>query len=180
MVGFDIAGYEGHSPEDPALIEVFEKAREAGLGLTAHVGEKGPPDHVWTAICDWKVNRIGHGIQSIHDSVLVEELVRRQIPLEICPSSNVALGVVPSYMDHPVDRLYRACVPVTLNTDDSTLFGTTLSEEILRTADLFGWSRADIEEVVENGWRYRFRGGLPWEEEPQNGTESSPLSGRWA
>lgn len=174
VTGFDIAGYEGHSPEDPALIEIFEKARESGLGLTAHVGEKGPPDHVWTAIRDWKVNRIGHGIQSIHDPALVEELVHRQIPLEVCPSSNVALGAVPNYVDHPVDDLFRAGVPVTLNTDDPTLFGTTLSEEILRTADLFGWSRADVEKVVENGWRYRFRGDLPGEEEPQTGTESSP------
>ncbi len=156
VVGFDIAGYEGRQPEDPALAVIFERAREAGLGVTAHVGEKGPPEHVWTAIRDWKVNRIGHGIQSLQDPALIEELVRKQIPLEICPSSNVALGAVPSYVEHPVDRLYRAGVPVTLGTDDPTLFGTTLSEEILRAADLFGWSRADIEKVVENGWRYRF------------------------
>ncbi len=160
VVGFDIAGYEGHSPEDPALVRVFEKAHEAGLGVTAHVGEKGPPEHVWTALRNWRVNRIGHGIQSIQDPALIEELVARQIPLEVCPSSNVALGAVPSYVDHPVDRLHRAGIPIALGTDDPSLFGITLSEEILRTADLSGWSRADIEKVVENGWRYRFGGNV--------------------
>lgn len=158
VVGFDIAGYEGRTSEDPDLTAIFERAKEAGLGVTAHVGEKGPPEHIWTAIRDWRANRIGHGIQSIHDPALIEELVERQIPLEVCPSSNVALGAVPSYVDHPVDRLYRAGIPITLNTDDPSLFGTTLSEEILRTAEVFGWSREDIERVVENGWRYRFLG----------------------
>lgn len=156
VVGFDIAGYEGRSPEDPSLIRIFEKAHEAGLGITAHVGEKGPPDHIWTAIRDWKVDRIGHGIQACHDQALIEELARREIPLEVCPSSNVALGAFPNYVSHPVEALFRAGIPVILGTDDPSLFGTTLSEEILRTAETFGWSQADVQAVADNGWRYRF------------------------
>lgn len=160
VVGFDVAGYETPTAADPRFERLFHKAREAGLGITAHAGEIGPPENVRYAVEKLKVDRIGHGIRAVHDPSLVKLLAERRIPLEICPSSNLRLKGVDKLENHPVDRLRTEGVIVTLNTDDPSLFGITLSEEIHTVAAAFGWSRDTILETVDNAWKCRFRADL--------------------
>jgi len=138
IVGFGIAGDEtaGH-PRDFAY--AFDMAREAGLGLTAHAGEWGGPQSVRDALTDLRVDRIGHGVRAIEDPALVEHLVETGIVLEICPGSNIALGLYPDWRSHPIERLRKAGVKVTVSTDDPPFFRTSMTREYDRLADAFGW-----------------------------------------
>jgi adenosine deaminase len=162
VVGIDIAGYEESppgqtpSPSDP-YVEIFRQATAAGLKVTAHAGEKGPPAHIRTAVFEWGAKRIGHGIKSIQDPELMAQLIDQHIVLEICPTSNLALGMVPSLEAHPVDQLRQAGIAITINTDDPSLFGTTLSEELLKVATTFGWSQEIVLQVVRTAWQARFK-----------------------
>ncbi|MEM8979095.1 MAG: adenosine deaminase [Pseudomonadota bacterium] len=138
VVGFGIAGDEmAGKPSDFAYS--FDMAREAGLGLTAHAGEWGGAASVRDALDALRVTRIGHGVQAISDPALVERLVREEITLEVCPGSNVALGVVPNWRAHPIEKLRAAGVPITVSTDDPPFFHTTMIQEYEHLADTFGW-----------------------------------------
>jgi adenosine deaminase len=143
LVGFGIAGDEraGH-PRD--FTWAFDCAREAGLRLTAHAGEWEGPASVRAALDHLRPERIGHGVRAIEDPALVDHLAETGIVLEVCPGSNIALGLYPGWRAHPVDRLRRAGVQVTLSTDDPPFFHTTLSREYDRLADAFGWESADF------------------------------------
>jgi adenosine deaminase len=143
LVGFGIAGDEtaGH-PAD--FTWSFDAAREAGLRLTAHAGEWGGPQSIRDALSALRVERIGHGVRAIEDAALVAQLAETGVVLEVCPGSNVALGVFPSWAAHPVKRLRDAGVRVTLSTDDPPFFHTTLRREYDRLADTFGWEAADF------------------------------------
>ena len=156
VAGFDIAGYEGPGEDDPAYCAIFARAREAGLHLTAHAGETGPPEHIRIAINEWGVERIGHGIQASRDSDLAEELASRKIPLEICPTSNIALGAVPDIYSHPLETFRQQSLRITINSDDPSLFGTTLSREYLIAAAAFGWDRETVLKIIEEGWLAAF------------------------
>jgi adenosine deaminase len=107
----------------------YRLAHERGLGCTVHAGEVRGPESVWAAIRDLPVTRIGHGVRSIEDPKLIEELVRRDIALEVCPGSNLALGLYPDRGAHPLHRLIAAGVRVTLASDDPPFFHTTLGAE---------------------------------------------------
>jgi adenosine deaminase len=107
----------------------YRLAHDNGLGCTVHAGEVKGPESVWAAIRDLPVTRIGHGVRSIEDPKLIEELVRRGIALEVCPGSNVALGLYPERAAHPLHRLIAADVRVTLSSDDPPFFHTTLGTE---------------------------------------------------
>ena len=107
----------------------FDMAREAGLHLTIHAGEWGGAASVWQALDDLKVVRIGHGVQAIDDPALVKELVARGTVLEVCPGSNVALGVSQTLATHPIRALRDAGVKVTVSTDDPPFFSTTMRQE---------------------------------------------------
>ncbi|HEY2017024.1 MAG TPA: adenosine deaminase, partial [Bryobacteraceae bacterium] len=100
--------------------------------------------------------RIGHGISSIDDPVLLGHLCDRDIPLEVCITSNLVTGVVKRLEDHPVRRLYDAGVPIVLNTDDPAMFGCTLLGEYRLAADHFGFSEAELRGIAANAFRYRF------------------------
>ena len=141
LVGFGIAGEErvGH-PRDYAYS--FDMAREAGLGLTAHAGEWGGPESVRAALDDLKVSRIGHGVRAIEDPELVDRLAEDGVVLEVCPGSNIALGLYPSWDRHPVGRLHDKGVKVTLSTDDPPFFRTAIRREYDRLATAFGWDEA--------------------------------------
>ncbi len=120
---------------------LFAAARARGLRTCAHAGESSGPDGVRDAIDLLRAERIDHGIRSIEDAVLVADLAARAIPLDICPTSNVRLGVVASVAAHPLERLRAAGVRVSVNTDDPLLFGATVEGEYATCARAFGWDK---------------------------------------
>lgn len=117
----------------------FRLAGQEGLHTVAHAGEHGGPQAVRSALDVARAERIGHGVRSIEDPGLVEELARRGVPLEVCPSSNVFLGVAPSIAEHPFDRLHRAGLRLSINSDDPPMFNTTLSDEYVHLHEAFGY-----------------------------------------
>jgi adenosine deaminase len=148
VVGFGMGGDEAQfTPADFA--PAYQLAHDKGFGCTVHAGEVLGPESVWAAINDLPVTRIGHGVRSADDPALMAELVRRGIVLEVCPGSNVALGLYPDRESHPLHRLIEAGVRVTLNSDDPPFFHTTLGEEYdkagLGEAALRGIARTAIE-----------------------------------
>jgi len=143
VTGFGLAGDENaHHPSDFAF--AFDMAREAGLRLTAHAGEWGGPQAIRDTIEHLKVARIGHGVRAIEDPALVSELADKGIVLEVCPGSNVALGVTPSWDAHPIARLRDAGVKVTVSTDDPPFFHTDMVREYDELNRAFGWDEADF------------------------------------
>jgi len=155
VTGFGIAGDErvGH-PADFAWS--FDCAREAGLRLTAHAGEWGGPESVRAALDALRVERIGHGVRAIEDLALVDRLAEDGVVLEVCPGSNVALGLYPSFAAHPVARLRDREVRVTLSTDDPPFFHTSLGGEYDRLARAFGWTEADFRAMNRDAARAAF------------------------
>lgn len=136
--GFGIAGDEKifHFKD---FAYSFDAAREACLGLTAHAGEWGGAQSVRDALEYLHVTRLGHGVRAIEDPALVEALVARGTVLEVCPGSNLALGLYPSWQTHPIDALRRAGVKITVSTDDPPFFETSMSKEYQSLADHFEW-----------------------------------------
>lgn len=128
VVGVGIGGDEsGWKADDFAM--AYREARRLGLRTTAHAGEFSGPASVWEAIDILHVDRIGHGIRAAEDESLVRFLAEKRIPLECCPTSNVATGIVRDWNAHPIARLFRAGVFVTVGTDDPAMFRTTLVDE---------------------------------------------------
>ncbi len=143
LTGFGMAGAETMGrPGDFAWS--FDLAREAGLRLTCHAGEWGGPDMVADTLRDLRPERIGHGINAIHDEALVDTLAETGIVLEVCPGSNVFLNAVPSWKDHPIARLRDRGVRVTVSTDDPPFFGTTMTREFEMLHRTFGWDTEDF------------------------------------
>ncbi|MBV9709175.1 MAG: adenosine deaminase family protein, partial [Chloroflexi bacterium] len=160
VVALGLGGAEvGYPPESFAAW--FDKARAAGLHSVPHAGETMGPESVWGALRALGAERLGHGVRSIEDSTLVAYLVEQHIPLEVCPTSNIRLGVYPHITDHPLPSLYAAGVPVTVNSDDPSLFNTTLNYELELLADPFYFDLDTINEMLLNGVRHSF---LPLEE----------------
>ena len=122
----------------------FAIAREAGLGLTSHAGEFGGPQSVIDTLDFLNVSRIGHGVRSIEDPALVERLARESIVLEVCPRSNMELGVFDDPRDHPLAELKAAGVRVTLNSDDPPFFHTTLEQDYAFARDHSSFSDTDL------------------------------------
>ncbi len=143
ITGFGLAGDERAGvPRDFAY--AFDMAREAGLGLTAHAGEWDGPRSVRDALDDLRVTRIGHGVRAIEDGALTDRLARDGVVLEVCPGSNIALGLYPDWAAHPVARLREAGVAVCLSTDDPPFFRTRLGQEYDRLSAAFGWTEPDF------------------------------------
>jgi adenosine deaminase len=137
IVGFSMAGDEQHYPAAD-YAEAFRTAAGAGLGCTVHAGEWGGPESVRSAL-ELPVTRIAHGVRSIEDPQLVQELAERGTFLECCPTSNVVLGIYPSYEEHPLPRLMAAGVQVTLGSDDPPYFGASIGGEYEVCRDRFGF-----------------------------------------
>jgi adenosine deaminase/aminodeoxyfutalosine deaminase len=154
VVGFGIGGDE--TKAGPELFrEVYAFAADNGLRLTAHAGESAGPESVWGAL-NLRAERIGHGLTAWHDPELVEELSRRQIPVEICMTSNLRTGVCSALAEHPVRRYFDQGIMVTLNSDDPAMFGTTLAGEYQLAQDAFGFTDEHLRELARNSFEASF------------------------
>jgi len=142
VVGFGVAGDEA-APLSPYRA-VVERAASAGVHLVHHAGETGGAASVREALDIGRAERIGHGIRALEDPALVARLRDEQVPLEVCPSSNVVLDLVPSLAAHPLPALVEAGLVVTLNTDIPAITGRTLSGEYAAVRDAFGCTDAEL------------------------------------
>lgn len=143
FVGLDLAGNEDRYP-CRLYAGAFSRAKTAGARITIHAGEASGPENIWEAIEILGAERIGHGIAAIRDPALMAELARRGVCLEVCPTSNWLTQAVPSLRAHPLPALLRAGVPVSLNTDDPTVFGVGLDDEMRNARMELGLSEAEI------------------------------------
>ena len=143
LVGWDLAGAEERFPDPMLFGRSFAAARAGGLRITLHAGEWGGAGQVRRALA-LDPERIAHGPLAIEDPDLVAELITRGVSLDLCPTSNVQAGIVPSVADHPLARLHRAGVRVTLSTDDSTVSDISLSEEYRRAVEDNGLSLPEL------------------------------------
>jgi adenosine deaminase/aminodeoxyfutalosine deaminase len=168
VVAFGIGGSEERGPAE-WFTEAFDFARRSGLRLVAHAGESMGPESVWAALA-LGAERIGHGIAAARDPELMRHLRDRNVPLEVCPTSNVVTGVSPSFDEHPLRILYEAGVPIVLNSDDPAMFGCTLTGEYRLAAAKFGFTEEELRGIAENGFRYAFgapRGRFPQSADPE-------------
>ncbi|MDP6039670.1 MAG: adenosine deaminase family protein [Candidatus Latescibacteria bacterium] len=132
---------------------IYAAARERGMMTKAHAGELGGPEVIWEVVRLLKVKRIEHGVAAVRDPDLVTFLRDEGVVLDVCPWSNVKLNVAPSLRMHPLKALYKAGVCVTLNTDDPTAFGHTLTDEYRWLVGEMGLSIADVGAIATNGFR---------------------------
>ena len=154
VVGIGIGGDEQKAP--PELFRsVYAYAEDHGLRLTAHAGETGPPESVWGAL-NLHAERIGHAFTAAHDPDLIEELAQRQIPVELCITSNLRTGVCKAIAEHPTKNYFDQGIMITLNTDDPALFGTTLSREYQLAQETFGFSDEHLRELARNSFEASF------------------------
>jgi adenosine deaminase/aminodeoxyfutalosine deaminase len=154
VVGVGIGGDEQKAP--PELFrDAYTWAADHGMRLTAHAGETGPPESVWGAL-NLRAERIGHGLTAFHDPDLVEELAQRQVPVEICLTSNLRTGLCPNLNDHPAKSYFDQGVMITLNSDDPAMFGTTLAREYQIAQQTFGFTDEHLRELARNSFEASF------------------------
>jgi adenosine deaminase len=149
IVGIGIGGSEQHFP--PELFkDVYAAARSMGFRTSAHAGEAAGSKSIWGALKDLKAERIGHGTRAYEDAALVKYLVENQVPVELCPLSNVRTGVVKSFEEHPVKDYYKKGMKVFLNTDDPKMFNNTLAEEYALFLSKFDFDLNDAKILILN------------------------------
>jgi aminodeoxyfutalosine deaminase len=153
-ISFGIGGDEVAGPA-LAFRDAYRYARDAGLRLTAHAGETDGPESIRAALAIG-AERIGHGIRAAEDPDLMRLLRDENIPLEVSITSNVKTGAVASLLEHPLEKLLDAGVPLTLNTDDPGIFETTLAAEFDLARAVFGLSDHELATLKRNAERYRF------------------------
>jgi adenosine deaminase len=148
VVGFSMAGDEANFPAGE-FAEAYAVAAQSGLGCTIHAGEWAGPESVRDAL-ELPITRISHGVRAIEDPALVDELAARAIVLECCPTSNVVLGLYPSYEQHPLRRLSDAGVRLTLGSDDPPYFGATIAGEYEVCEERMGFSEDELRRITGN------------------------------
>jgi aminodeoxyfutalosine deaminase len=148
IIGIGIGGDERRTGAEP-FRELYAEAREAGLRLTAHAGETTGPESIWGAL-NIGAERLGHALSAIHDAELMEMLAERQVPLEICVTSNLRTGCCVKAEDHPLRRYFDAGLMVTLNSDDPALFHSDLAEEYRSAQEQFGFTEEHLRELAAN------------------------------
>lgn len=148
-VGLD-SNEVGNPPEK--FVTVFKKARSAGFLTFAHAGEVGPPEYIWQALEKLKVVRIDHGVRCMEDERLVEELIKRQVPLTVCPLSNVKLKVVYKLSEHNLKRMLDRGLCVTVNSDDPAYFGGYIEDNFLAVQKSLNLEKKDIIKLVKNSF----------------------------
>lgn len=152
-VGLD-SSEKGHPPAKFARL--FARCRELGLHLVAHAGEEGPPAYIEEALDILQVERIDHGVRATESPALMERLAREQIPLTVCPLSNVKLCVFERLADHNLKQLLEAGLKVTINSDDPAYFGGYVGQNYLETATALGLSRAELKQLAKNSLEASF------------------------
>jgi aminodeoxyfutalosine deaminase len=155
LISFGLGGPEVGVPR-PQFKPYFDKARAAGLHSVPHAGETTGPETIWAALRDLGAERIGHGIAAVHDPELMAYLADNHVPLEVCPTSNVRTRAVPSIDEHPLPALVAAGVPVSINSDDPPMFGTTLEEEYAVAARLLDLDAAGVAGLARAAVRASF------------------------
>lgn len=140
VAGFDIAADEAGFPVD-AHIAAFQYALAKGIPCTAHAGEVCGADSVWETLRHFRPRRIGHGVRSVEDPALIDFLIRENIHLEVCPTSNIQTNVFARMEDHVADRLFRAGVSMSINTDGRAIADVTLGAEYQTLQQVFGWGK---------------------------------------
>src|SRR5271170_1481742 len=154
VVAFGIGGDERAGPPE-WFAAVYARAAEHGLHLTAHAGESAGPDSIWGAL-NLKAERIGHGLTAEQDPELIEELAERQIPIEICVTSNLRTGVCTELAKHPVRRYFDQGLMLTLNSDDPAMFRTSLTGEYALVQEAFGFTDEHLRELARNSFEASF------------------------
>ncbi|MFJ1755287.1 adenosine deaminase [Kitasatospora sp. NPDC088134] len=149
LVSFGLGGPEIGVPR-PQFKPYFDRARAAGLHSVPHAGESTGPETVWDAIRELGAERIGHGTRSVQDPALVDYLGEHRIPLEVCPTSNLATRVVERIEEHPIRQMVDAGLLVTVNSDDPPMFGTDLNTEYAVVAKLLGLDEAGVAALARN------------------------------
>ena len=147
-IGLDSAE-RGNPPEK--FTQVFARCKELGFHLVAHAGEEGPPAYIFGALDVLQVERIDHGVRSEEDPALMERLVREQMPLTVCPLSNLKLCVVKDMAEHNLARLLRAGLAVTVNSDDPAYFGGYMNANYLAVASALALTREELVQLARNG-----------------------------
>ncbi len=155
VVGIGLSGYE-NTGSMAEFRQVYKFAKQNNLSCTVHAGEIGGPESIWQAITKLEIDRIDHGTQAIQDELLVEYLVKNNIPLTQCLTSNVKLNVCENLQDHPFPQFYNKGVMVTLNTDDPEVFGVSLTGEYQKAASYFNLREKDMMNIVLNGLKASF------------------------
>jgi aminodeoxyfutalosine deaminase len=154
VVAIGIGGDEQKAP--PELFrEAYAYAADNGLRLTAHAGEYAAPESIWGAL-NLRAERIGHGLTAFQDPELVEELASRQVPVEICLTSNLRTGCCKSLADHPLRNYFDQGIMVTLNSDDPAMFATSLTKEYQLAQDNFGFTDEHLRELARNSFEASF------------------------
>jgi len=146
IIGIGLGGSEHKYPPEP-FATLYHLARENGFHVVAHAGEAAGPESIWGAINALGVERIGHGVRAIEDPLLVNALKESQLPLEVCVSSNVKTAVFPSYEEHSIRALYESGIFITINSDDPTMFGATLTDEYVMLHEKLHFSLAEIKRL---------------------------------
>jgi adenosine deaminase len=149
VVGLDLAGAEADFPAEP-FAQIFRRAKDAGLGSTVHAGEWAGAQSVHVALEMLAADRIGHGVRVLEDSTVLQRIIKRGIVLEVCPTSNVQSGVVPSLTNHPLPELYGMRVRTTLNTDDPLVCNITLSDELMVALTMLNMTLDDVKQHMLN------------------------------
>jgi adenosine deaminase len=149
VVALSIDGNEAAAGRTgPRFADAFKRAAEGGLHRTVHAGESSGPDGVWDALELLHAERIDHGVRAVEDPRLMAELAARQVTLNVCPGSNVKLGLYADRARHPLDALRRAGVPVTINTDDPGLMSLDLVDEYAQSAMAYNWDEQTVSDVA--------------------------------
>jgi adenosine deaminase len=152
-VGLD-SSEVGHPPEKFA--RVFDRARELGLHLVAHAGEEGPPDYIRNALDVLNVERVDHGVRCLEDPLLVERLVREQVPLTVCPLSNIKLRVFDVMGGHNLRRLLDAGLKATVNSDDPAYFGGYVNANYLAAFEALPLDASHAKQLARNSFEAAF------------------------
>jgi len=149
IIGIGLDSAEVGNPPSK-FVEVFARARAEGLHAVAHAGEEGPPSYVWEALDLLGVERIDHGVRSMEDERLVARLTEDQVPLTVCPLSNLRLKVVPDLASHPLPEMLRRGLMVTVNSDDPAYFGGYLDANLAAVAGLGGVGGDGMRQLARN------------------------------